>query len=481
MKYVILTATRTLEDQAVADGFDSVNVRGKSNYECSHRHSDEPGRRWSCEDGEKENCPHAGTKRCTSGAQVELARCGDSIITNYQYWLNARCRNRGALENNNRPDGISGKIGMLIMDEAHRADQELSRFLGIWVSDADLHRWANKEIRLLMRASNGAEWGKVTAPWVEALDSAQIRLAARLDEIVLSYHSQAHAMRADKDYKRLSRLADNLERVLSHADDNNWLWRVTRSGLAFDCIWPGRYAEQYLWSGVERVVVMSGTLRPKTLNILGLRASEYHYKEFPAVFAPQESPVYWVPTGKMGHGESEQTKLLSVARLDEMAEEWHNYKGIVHTNSYVRAEWVMRNSRHSAHMILSTPGEANAAADRYRTTAPPVMLVSPSFTTGWDFAEEQMSWSLINKLPFPDRSDAVVCARADSDDQWYNYETMQTLVQECGRQKRRAGQRTVTVITDDAIKGFRHYAKAHSPRSFAVLDAPGGRIPHAPR
>ena len=61
-------------------------------------------------------------------------------------------------------------------------------------------------------------------------------------------------------------------------------------------------------------------------------------------------------------------------------------------------------------------------------------------------------------------------ARSESDDQIYNYDCMQQLVQACGRGTRHDKDKCVTVITDDAVKNFRWYAKDHATRWFKVLD-----------
>src|SRR5262249_14461141 len=47
----------------------------------------------------------------------------------------------------------------------------------------------------------------------------------------------------------------------------------------FDVVWTGRYGEQYLFCGVSKVVIMSATLRPKTMALLGVGKDEYEFRE----------------------------------------------------------------------------------------------------------------------------------------------------------------------------------------------------------
>ena len=493
MKTVILTATKALEDQQIDDNFDCVNIHGRANYQCLDFEPLHPDVRWSCEDGPDHDCQRYDTPYCAYAGRVGKAREARVVLTNYAYWLHARSNNRQALERraDERDGGQPEPIELLIADEAHLILGQLASFLSTWVGNHDLHRFADKAVRAALVESKGAESGRLGTSWVVALSEVRNGAWKRMYEIAREYESEARASRGSKEYRALERLAGNLDRVLSHATveeeelssgrqvgQPNWLWRLTRNGVALDVIWPARYAERYLWSGVSRVVLMSASLRPKALGLTGIKQSDSWFREWPRVFPGELSPVYWIPTGKMGHRESEEEKGKSITRLDEIGDEWREYKGIVHTNSYTRAKWYQANSKWGRAMVLSKPGEQAAAAEKYRKAVAPCMLVSPSFTTGFDFPDEDCGYQVIVKLPYPDRSDPVVLARAESDPDWYDYTTMNTLFQACGRKSRRADQRCVTMITDDSVKNFRHYSKQHAPRYFTVRESV--TVPKAP-
>jgi Rad3-related DNA helicase len=229
---------------------------------------------------------------------------------------------------------------------------------------------------------------------------------------------------------------------------------------------------------------MSATLRPKAMQLLGVRPDEYWFREWPRVFPAVNSPVYWVPTGRMGRKAGEEGLAASVARIDEIIAEWGHLKGIVHTPSYKLAEYYQAHSRYGRAMILNEGGgreKANDAAGKYRQcTTRPCVLVSPSFSTGWDFpADAEGAWQVIPKLPFADMTDPVVKARMADDPEWYTYECMQQLVQACGRQTRSETDKAVTFITDDLVKSFRFYGRSFAPKWWSVRDSKG--VPGAPR
>ncbi len=88
------------------------------------------------------------------------------MLTNYQFWMHARARNKSALEKR----GGQEPVGLLICDEAHKAMDALALFLKTWVSNEMLHTYANEKVRGLVRAAEGKDWGRVTPDWVDALE-----------------------------------------------------------------------------------------------------------------------------------------------------------------------------------------------------------------------------------------------------------------------------------------------------------------------
>src|ERR1035438_1893622 len=246
-KFVILTATRALEDQYVSYGVEGlVNVRGRRSYHCTDpEHLGDPtwdcdrgddercpysltgggvagvpdarGRRsyhctdpehlgdptWDCDRGDDERCPSSGTGRCAYRQRVEEAKEAGAIVTNYAYWMQVRSRNQAALEVNEEDALRPDPIRLLIADEAHLADGLLSNFLGIWVGMTDLHRFANTQIRQCVQAAAGKEWGMLTKPWIEALATAYASISTRMNDIAIEYPSNEAARRLNKDYRRL--------------------------------------------------------------------------------------------------------------------------------------------------------------------------------------------------------------------------------------------------------------------------------------
>ena len=476
MKFSVLTATKALEDQQCEDFVDGqqiVNIRGRANYPCNAMNG-LAAVEWNCEEGsDDEDCSRSGKPGCTYFDRTQEARRARGIVSNYAYWIAARMANPRALELPHE------KIGLLICDEAHLAAGALSRALTTWVSNDYLHKWSGGPIRELVKSAKGEEWGRVTDQWIDALEIVLLGANSRLGDIELS-HGRERAVK-DDEYRRLSKLSSGLERVVSHGRDKNWIWRQTRNGISFDCVWPGKYAERYLWSGVQRVVLLSATLVTKTMNILRIPATEYWFREWPRQFPAANSPVWWVPTSRMGH-KAKQFALDECVRVgNDIFREWKQYKGLVHSASYQRAEWLQSKCDWGRYMYINDRGEATKSLDRFIAADTPAALVSPSYSTGTDLPDDLCRWIWIPKLPFPDRSDPIMQARIQDDPDYYSYETGQTLVQACGRHVRSERDWGVTMITDDHIGNFRGYARKYMPRWFKVDKWDKGGVPGAPQ
>jgi Rad3-related DNA helicase len=481
-KYVVLTATRALEDQMVSDGFDLINIRGRANYQCRDFDPLHPDKRWDCAKGEEEDCRMYGSPNCAYGQAAWQAKHADCVLTNYAYWMNVRSRGMGALESPK-----SGAVGLLICDEVHQAANCLSSFLGTWVSWEDLHRYANAKSRAALQAGKGADWGRVNALWLDALGDAWTAASAALDELTDEHVSAAAARRNSSTVRRMMKVIGALERVVSHGEDGNWIWRQTRNGVSFDCVWPGKYAERYLWSGVPNIVLMSATLRPKAVRMLGVGESKQWFREWPRVFPAALGPVWWVPTGRMGWKESEEEKLKSVALFDRMCEYWLGlgHKGLLHTVSFERMRWYQEHSKFAQSLICADdqPGGAMRAFEKHAASEQATVLTGPNYMAGWDFKAGLARWQLIPKIPFAGKSDPVVLSRMESDSEYYDYDAMQSLVQACGRCNRDFEDWAVTVISDDAVGGFISRARQHAPRWFGVKKWTGGEgtVPGVPK
>jgi Rad3-related DNA helicase len=283
-----------------------------------------------------------------------------------------------------------------------------------------------------------------------------------------------------KAFTHLRNLARRLA-ILSTAQPNNWVVDELPKGYLFDPIQPGRYAESALLLGVPDVVIMSATLRPKTLYMTGISKVLFDFKEFPSDFDPKRCPIYYIPTMRVDSRSGDWSMLW--IRHDQIAGARQDRNGLVHTVSFANRDQALTRSRFRDHMFINERGEpATHMVEEFKQHYPGAILVSPSVGQGFDFTGKAAEWQLICKIPFPPPS-KVLKARTERDREHPYYLAMAKFVQMTGRIMRDKADQGESFICDDHFAWFmpryRHLAPGWFNafvREVSVLPQPPQRL-----
>lgn len=441
LKTVYLTSTKALQDQVSKD-FACVgmkDMRGRSNYEC-RLYTAKLHKSVSCQIGNEEGCSYHKTTACPYTAAYEAAKSSGLIVTNYSYWLHARRASPDALE---VPDSLE-PVELLVCDEAHNAMEELSRFLEVTISS---DQYASPDISALL--GSGLMTDKTGAEWRKWAASRNAEVNYMLKQLIEQYDSVRFARESDPLFSELEQLKQKLVAITRM--DQNWVWEKgpdKTSSVVFSPIWPGMYADQ-LWSRVDCILLLSATLWPYTLKLLGLASDEVDFRRFENGWPPNRAPVWYLPTCKLGYKSTDADYATMINRIDSIIDTRLDRKGLIHTVSYDRMRRLLKLSRHKDKMIYNeSASTSNAAAARFREAAAPAILISPSFSTGWDFAYDACEYILIPKVPFPYSESRVMQERL-KDQEYRAYLTMLDLQQMIGRGCRAPDDRCETFILDN--------------------------------
>jgi Rad3-related DNA helicase len=444
-----LTSTRGLQNQLEKDFGDSglLDIRGQNNYPCLYKAN---GRTITMHDVQTDfadeiKCdegPCHGGVRCElkeSGCvyfdRVKLARQVTLVSTNYSYWMH-QMENGGGL----------GPFSMLVLDEAHDALDQLSNYLAVELFPSDLDLVGEDSFP---EHQEFAPWKVCSKVWLDRARSQREYLEAA----VKGGLADGDSRQAVRQVKHLKKLERKLAQLSSAQGD--WVFQVTRRGPSgslvarFDPVWPADYAERRLFCGIKRVVLTSATIRPKTLELLGIPADLVDFQEYPSSFPPNRRPVYFVPSVRMDKRATPGHLRAWISKIDAIIRPRLQGKGIIHAVSYQRAQWIARNSEFAEHMLVHTRESSQDTIAKFKAMQPPAILVSPSVGTGYDFADDFARWQLIVKTPFPDTRDLVTKARTKRDRDFPMYSAMQELVQTAGRIVRSESDWGETIIVDD--------------------------------
>ncbi len=463
-KAAYLVATKALQEQVLADfrPIGMVDIRGRSNYRCPNFGTCEVGSDHKItaydQDGnpyKKSACSLYNTPGCRYSSAVEQARDADLVVTNYAYWLYSRMANRNALERDGKP------VDLLISDEAHALEGQLTSFASVTLGAKDLGmiRFDTSGVLLADGSTTVQKWA-----------------AKKADKL-------ADDPDLDSDEEKQS-LLDRLRRI--QAMDQNWVWQYDQgehgqpgTSITFSPIRLPGYIRNLI-SGVPRVVMMSASLTDFAMRMLMPSDLAYAYRAWSAVFPPQNAPVYHIPTRKLSWKSTDEDYQAVIEQADQIISARDDRKGIIHTVSYARSKRALQYSAHSRRFIWNDDGAGlSSCLERFRASPPGTVLVTPSVGTGFDFPGEAAEYQIILKFPFPNEMDRVIKERCRQISGYRLWSAAQSIVQMCGRARRYAEDRSETFILDNAVRQLcGPEGKKMLPPGFRIFTV--NQIPKAP-
>ena len=415
-----LTSTKGLQDQVLADfhGIGFRDIRGQNSYPCILT----PEARLTVDEGPCHagaRCPHSpsGDNSCIYYSELRRARRSKFVVTNYAMWL---------AQSNMRPDLTIGRMPLLVCDEADDAFKAIESHL---TSNVARDECRAAGFSLPSRGNRPETWPE----WQEWAHR-QFPHAQRAErELRQTLAGRDHHEIPREDLRKmhaLRRLTHKLATLRGGLGE--WVWRDSRSGVVFTPVWPGLYSS-LIFGDSDRALVMSATLTPKTVDLLGIPEDDRVWVEMPTAFPPYRTPVQHVRTIRVDYRASDVDLRAWVNRIDQIIDRRLDRKGLILPVSYERGNFIYRNTRHRDRMIVHGPREVTQAVERWRRSPAPSVLISPAVNRGYDFPGDECRYIIIGKIPFMDGRDPVAKARNESDPEYAGYQTMQTLVQEAGR------------------------------------------------
>jgi Rad3-related DNA helicase len=465
LRVAVLTESKSLEDQ-LADDFGCIglfDMRGLQNYTCrALAEGGEYEKMWS----KKWGNPSCNIGPCTGGIRCDLKDAGcdyfdayrmactkQLVCTNYAYWIAIHRYGQGL-----------GGFDLLVIDECHKTDSQLSSALSVELSKKDF-----KEM------GSAAPKTKAIQMWRMWARHNLVKATGKLDFFTKGARIGAAvggvaSFVVDTDLPDATELKfwKDLEgklKTLSEVTDEWVVDALEGGGVRIAPVWVRKYAESFIFRGIKRVVMMSATVRPKLAELCGIEEKDYDFFEYPSTFPVQNRPIYWIPTLRLNKDTTETQMRRWVEQIDAIIEARLDTKGIVHTVSYERQRYLLDHSRFREFMHANISGNIRDVVKSFRAASAPAILVSPSVGTGFDFPHEAARFQIIGKVPFRDPRGAVLQAQIKDDPDYLNYLTSQDLVQMYGRPNRAPDDFSETFIVDDSIEWFvdryagYHYSK----------------------
>jgi Rad3-related DNA helicase len=429
-----LVVTKNLGRQLLAS-FESsglYNINGHLNYPCATSFTTEDELEIECQWGDQ----------CDYQAAVAESLRHDAVTTNYAHHVSI-----GKSEDSMR----LGEFDTLVLDEAHNVLPKLSEYLSITFSERAMSRYVG-----------------VSLPPMSANLSACLTWAQEVIPICRDRYKSLTASKADpRDIRRVKRIGIDLARFIKDADRADWLLKPRNPQLQYQSLTflpldISSYTEQYLFRGIKRVLLVSGTLFEDDLKPLGITDS-YDYTEVPSPFQAAHRPIYFFPSTpaiRVNDQMSKSERTVWQRHVDKICEYELalGNRGIVHTRSYKRAVDMISQSRLEEYLVItheSGSQHTSNAIDMFKSYHRPIALFSPSLEEGVDFPYDSCRFQIIPKIPFLYHRDVVTAARIARDKSYADRETCRTMIQEMGRIVRAPDDWGRTYVTDSHWEWFR--------------------------
>lgn len=391
-------------------------------------------------------CSSVPTKSCAYRRQVAKFSSSDLAITNYPYFFTERLYVKQM-----PPRRI------LIADEAHNLESQLLKFVELVIGPEEIVKYLPrvKEVPEMETLDDYTEW--LSNTFLSGLSNYRDAFAA--DPAGLT------PTRA-KELLELDTMIARVERALSDmADDpHNWIfWQdVTqtlpkqpkmRTAIAKP-LSAAPYFQDFLREAADVRIYMSAYPGTKDVfcQTLGLNPDATAMLSLGSVFDKQQRPIHAAMIGSMSKKNQPETLPRFLRLLSTLLNEHANEKGIIHGNSYALCNVIFEHfKRLPQGTRLLFPRRADERENVYRNHRSnnlPSVILSPSFTEGFDFADDAARWQVIAKIPFPYLGDKQIAARKEKDPEWYALRTVSTIVQASGRICRSEKDFGLTYITD---------------------------------
>ena len=463
-----LTTQKILQEQYVDDfgGFSGnmKSIKSSSNYTCNYN------KKTSCGESlralKTADRKSSFWKACTFNCVYKTAK--DSFInstegvTNFPYFL--------------AETQYSGKLTprqVLVIDEAHNIDNELSKFVEITLSNKFCESFLGFSLPVGLTQRQYSIW--VKEKYLPTVDGKLKHLERMLEKYVgLKEKIKSGEFAAvSKKFEMLDKHACKVRRFLELYSKENWvlneLPQDARSSrkIQFKPIDISAYAPSMLYNYGKSVIMMSATILNKEAfcECNGIPRDEAAFISLPSPFPVENRPIIYSGIGKMSSSSIENTLPKMVLAIKEIMKQHNSEKGIIHCHSYKVANYIKKSIR-SSRLLIHNSFNRDEILEKHKKSKKPTILLSPSMSEGVDLKGDLSRFQIVCKVPYPYLGDKLVKKKMNKWKWWYSMQTAKTIVQAVGRSVRSDTDSAVTYILDSDFERFFSMNRGLFPSEF---------------
>ena len=463
-----LTTQKILQEQYVKDfgGFSGPmkSIKSSSNYTCRFNKKTSCGESLralrTAEKGSK--FWKACTFNCVYRNAKESFLKSPEGVTNFPYFL--------------AETQYAGKISprqVLVIDEAHNVDSQLSKFIEITISNRFCKSFLNFEIPKGITALKYVKWIEET--YVPTIAGKLKHLEQMLEKYVglTEKIKSGEFASIAKKFEIMDKHVCKVRRFLELYDSDNWVMNEIaadgRSGrkIEFKPIDIAPFANEHLYNFGEVVILMSATILDPNAFIesVGIPKEKAAFISLASPFPVENRPVVYSGIGKMSSKMIDETLPRMAQAVKAILTQHKNEKGIIHCHSYKVANFLKRNIK-STRLLIHNSENREKVLEKHMKAKKATVLISPSMTEGVDLKGDLSRFQIICKVPYPYLGDKLVRKKMNKWKWWYPLQTAKTIVQAAGRSVRSDDDTAVTYILDSDFEMFYNRNRSMFPKGF---------------
>ena len=233
----------------------------------------------------------------------------------------------------------------------------------------------------------------------------------------------------------------------------------------FMCVEEGRMIQKYLHDRAGFKVFMSATIGdPRAfVKIMGIKNAKFI--RVPNAFNYDKSPVVFVNRHKLSFREREASLPKVVKILDQIISKHSGQRGVIHTGSYMFANYIKQNSKHTFRLMDYENSKDKRGIIELFKKKDDAVLMGPSLLEGLDLKDDISRFQIFFKVPYPNVSDPLIKAKMQHSKEWYDWKTGISIMQGVGRSVRSKDDWAVTYVLDACFRSLIN-KKGFFPPSF---------------
>lgn len=381
-------------------------------------------------------------------------------ITNFSYFLTEK----------NYSQKLPNKK-VLVIDEAHNLESELTRFIEISISEY----FAKKILKINIPKNLNTQhkvylW--IKNEYLECVNNKLNNINNQLSKLGITSKKLEEFKKITNHIELLSSHSKKITEFIKLYEKDNWVFDITNTNekyrkFVFKPIDISSYAKEYILNYADYVIFMSATIvsHEGFCISLGLPFNSTTFLKKGSPFDSKNKPIIYSPAGSMSFKNINDTLPKLVEMIKLILNNHKNQKGIIHTHSNKIANYIIEKVN-DKRLILATGVNRDSSLQKHINSSNSTVLLSPSMAEGVDLKGKLSEFQILCKIPYPYLGDKVTKKKMNKWKWWYDTQTARTIIQSLGRSIRNEDDTAVTYILDEDWDKVKRTAKKYFPEDF---------------